>query len=324
MITTASSLNTYTQCPRRYEYTYIKERIPNEDPAALLVGSAVHIGCESFWLKDTYARAWERIATYMRESDFWTTDRGRIETAKIRAYVSGYYRNREHMLSTYEVVAVEREWEKTVGGVQFAGKIDLVLRDTKGRLILVDHKTSASSDVDKPGSSFWRQLNYDTQMILYREALSEIAESSAPPVLVYDVIRKTKSKPSQKKKIAKRKAETVLEYEFRKEKNTETIKEYISRIHTTYQRDDTRYIWREIPITKDEASQKVDEIVQIARMMGQKHIAYPRFQNSCISRWGPCPYFDVCCGMDSLESSKFKDKQAHSELNQGEKNGKQV
>lgn len=323
MLITASSLNTYTQCPRRYEYSYIKEKIPSAPQAALLVGTAVHIGIEAFWNKKDIVGSLADVWEFFKESDFWDSDAGQLEKMKVRAYITGYYANRKDQLSQHEVVAVEHEWTKTIDGMKFAGKIDLVLRDKRGRLILVDHKTSGSSDVDNPGSAFWRGLSYDTQMVLYREALSEIAESNGAPTLLYDVVRKTKSKPAQRKRIAKKKSETTFEYEARKLANTETGKEYGAKILNTYTTDETRYIWREIPITQDEATNKTEEILHIGKQMSKEHAVYPRFQNSCISRWGACPYFDVCCGTDSLESGSFKSRPAHVELpNQGEKNGK--
>tara|TARA_R110000823_G_scaffold28752_3_gene83933 strand:- start:830 stop:1798 length:969 start_codon:yes stop_codon:yes gene_type:complete len=322
MLITASSLNTYTQCPRRYEYSYIKEKIPASPQAALLVGTAVHIGIEAFWNSLDVHTSLHNVWEFFKESDFWTSDTGRLEALKVKAYITGYYAHRSAMLSEYEVVAVEHEWTKVIDGISFAGKVDLVLRDKKGRLVLVDHKTSGSSDVENPGSSFWRGLSYDTQMILYREALSEIAESKGTPTLVYDVVRKTKSKPAQRKRIAKKKSETKFEYDARKIANTETDIEYGAKILRTYAEDDTRYIWREIPVTQDEAINKTEEILYIGKQMSND-VMYPRFQNSCVSRWGACPYFDVCCGTDSLESSSFKSRPAHVELpNQGEKNGK--
>ena len=261
----------------------------------MLVGTAVHIGIEAFWNSLDVHTSLHNVWEFFKESDFWTSDTGRLEALKVKAYITGYYAHRSAMLSEYEVVAVEHEWTKVIDGISFAGKVDLVLRDKKGRLVLVDHKTSGSSDVENPGSSFWRGLSYDTQMILYREALSEIAESKGTPTLVYDVVRKTKSKPAQRKRIAKKKSETKFEYDARKIANTETDIEYGAKILRTYAEDDTRYIWREIPVTQDEAINKTEEILYIGKQMSND-VMYPRFQNSCVSRWGACPYFDVCCG----------------------------
>jgi len=322
MIVTASSLNTYTTCPRKYQHSYIDERVPATTQVPLLTGTAVHLGAEAFWNNKPLPKAIEDVRSFQREDDWWQTEAGRLEGMRVDAYVIGYYQHRTHIRDHYSVVAVEHEWEKVIDGIQFAGKIDLILRDKNGRLILVDHKTSGSTDVEKPGSSFWAGLCFDTQMILYREALSEVAESKGAPLLVYDVIRKTKSKPAQKKKIAKRKSETALEYGVRKEQNQETAREYGHRIHQEYVTNADRFIWREIPLTQDEAASKTTEIVQIARSMTAEHTVYPRFQNSCVARYGPCPYFSVCCGTESINGMSFKSKPAHSELpNQGEKNG---
>mgnify|MGYP003646898389 CR=1 FL=1 len=322
---TASSVNAYTTCPRKFKYSYVDEQVPVAPQVPLLTGTAVHIGIEAFWNKKEFGYAINDIREFQDENEFWQTDKGRLENLRVLAYLTGYYSHRRLIRADHEVVAVEHEWKKVIDGIEFAGKIDLVLRDKNGRLVLVDHKTSASTDVENPGSSFWAGLCFDTQMILYREALSEIAESNGAPVLVYDVVRKTKSKPAQKKKIAKRKVETPLEYAVRKEQNTETVSEYGRRILREYGENEERFIWREIPITQDEATNKTIEILQIAKTMSAEHAVYPRFQNSCVSRYGPCPYFNVCCGTDSITGMNFKRKPAHSELlNQGEKNGKSV
>ena len=324
MLVTASSVNAYTTCPRKFKYSYIDERVSAAPQAPLIVGTAVHLGLEAFWNNKPLSAALSDVEKFMLDDDFSHTEAGRLELIKTNAYVTGYYKHREFTRAMHEVVAVEHEWTKTIDGIEFAGKIDLILRTKRGQLILVDHKTSGSTDVEKPHSSFWASLCYDTQMILYREALSEIAESKGPPSLIYDVVRKTKSKPSQKKKIAKRKVETALEYGIRKEQNQETLAEYKARISREYITNSERYIWREIPITEDEATNKTMEIVQIAKALTAEHVVYPRFQNSCVARYGTCSYFSVCCGTESLDGIGFKDKPAHSELTQGEKNGKSV
>lgn len=324
MFITASSMNTYAQCARKYEYSYIKEKRPSKPQAALLTGTAVHLGLESWWNKQDFVQAMDAIKKFQTESPFWSTDAGCIEAARVRAYVAGYYRHRSGFHDRYDVVGVEQEFKFTLEGVEFRGKIDLLLRDRDGRTHIVDHKTSGSRDLDDPGSPFWSKLQFDTQMVLYRLAAEEIVGSSGTPTLVYDVVRKTKSKPAQRKRISKKKSETEFQYEARKLDNTETTHEYQNRIRQTYQEDGSRYIWRVIPLPSHQFEEKREEIIQVAGQMSEPHMLYPRNQNSCITLYGQCPFFSVCCGAETLDSPSFENKPAHSELNQGKDNGPKI
>mgnify|MGYP003115004472 FL=1 len=324
-IVTASSLNTYSKCPRRYQYRYLEEFEPTAPQDALLVGTAVHIGIERFWLGDESSEVFRHVEEFYRETpSFWSGPRGEIERAKVDAYLYGYIRERASMVKDYEVLGVEEEWRETLHvqpmdlHSQRAGKFDLVIRrKSDGEVFVVDHKTSGSRDIEDPMSVFWSKLTFDTQVVMYLDAAQRKYNLSRRPRFIYDVIRKTKSKPSMTKRVSKRKTETKFQFEARKASVTETLAQYKARVLKEYTSDPSRFIWREILITHDEVERRQDELFILEKQIQNAPLQYdlPRNPNACVSAWGSCPYFPVCAGQDDLSTSDaYRYKPAHSEL----------
>ena len=324
-IVTASSLNTYSKCPRRYQYRYLEEFEPTAPQDALLVGTAVHIGIERFWLGDESSEVFRHVEEFYRETpSFWSGPRGEIERAKVDAYLYGYIHERASMVKDYEVLGVEEEWRETLHvqpmdlHSQRAGKFDLVIRrKSDGEVFVVDHKTSGSRDIEDPMSVFWSKLTFDTQVVMYLDAAQRKYNLSRRPRFIYDVIRKTKSKPSMTKRVSKRKTETKFQFEARKASVTETLAQYKARVLKEYTSDSSRFIWREILITHDEVERRQDELFILEKQIQNAPLQYdlPRNPNACMSAWGSCPYFPVCAGQDDLSTSDaYRYKPAHSEL----------
>jgi len=324
-IVTASSLNTYSKCPRRYQYRYLEEFEPTAPQDALLIGTAVHIGIEKFWQDKPAEEVFAAIDEYYKESPrFWQSDKGALEKAKITAYMYGYIKARASMLSLYEVLGVEEEWRETLHVQPMdlhsnrAGKFDLVLRrKSDGEVFVVDHKTSAARDIEDPMAVFWAKLTFDTQIVMYLDAAQRKYSLNRRPRFIYDVIRKTKSKPSMTKRVSKRKTETKFQFEARKASVTETLVQYRARVLKEYTTDPTRFMWREILITHDEVERRQDELFLLEKQMQEAPLQYdlPRNPNACMSAWGSCPYFPVCAGQDDLSTSDaYRYKPAHSEL----------
>ena len=288
-IVTASSLNTYSSCPRKYQYKYMEEFESTLPQDALLIGSAVHIGIEQFWLGKTAAEMFESVEEYYRETPgFWGSEKGAVEKIKITAYLYGYIKERAEMLPLYEVLGGEEKW-----------------------------KTSAARDIEDPMSVFWAKLTFDTQVVMYLDAAQRKYGLKHRPRFIYDVIRKTKSKPSMTKRASRKKAETKFQFEARKASLTETLPQFKARVMKEYTTDPSRFMWREILITHDEVERRQDELFILEKQIQAAPLQYdlPRNPNSCLSAWGACPFFPVCAGQDDLSSSdRFRYKPAHSEL----------
>tara|TARA_R110002020_G_scaffold473082_1_gene701858 strand:+ start:367 stop:1356 length:990 start_codon:yes stop_codon:yes gene_type:complete len=324
-IVTASSLNTYSSCPRKYQYKYMEEFESTLPQDALLIGSAVHIGIEHFWLGKTAAEMFEAVDNYYRETpNFWNSDKGEVEKVKITAYLYGYIKERAEMLPLYEVLGVEEKWSETLHVQTMdmtsnrAGKFDLVLRrKSDGEVFVVDHKTSAARDIEDPMSVFWGKLTFDTQVVMYLDGAQRKYGLDRRPRFVYDVIRKTKSKPSMTKRASRKKTETKFQFEARKAALTETLPQFRARMMKEYTTDPSRFMWREILITHDEVERRQDELFLLEKQIQSAPLQYdlPRNPNSCLSAWGACPFFPVCAGQDDLSTSdQYRYKPAHSEL----------
>ena len=325
IISTASSLNTYSKCPRRFQYRYLEEFEPTAPQDALLIGTAVHIGIENFWLGKTADEVFAAIEAYYKETPrYWQSDRGEIERARIVAYMYGDIKERSPILKDYEVLGVEAEWRETLHVQTMdlhsnrAGKFDLVVsRKSDGEVFVVDHKTSGSKDIENVASVFWSKLTFDTQIVMYLDAAQRKYRLSRRPRFIYDVIRKTKTKPSMTKRVSKRKTETKFQFEARKASVTETLPQYKARVLKEYTTDPTRFMWREILITHDEIERRQDELFLLEKQIQEAPLQYdlPRNPNACMSAWGSCPYFPVCAGQDDLSTSDaYRYKPAHSEL----------
>ena len=329
MIHTASSINAWLRCNRYHEFAYRLTYRPTQFSKALEVGTAAHVGINEFWRKGNAACAVAALDEHIKSTEFFASESGEIEAVKVRAYVGGYCHRWAESYNLFDVIAVEHEWEWAaddgLGPVQFAGKMDLILRRKKdGKLIIWDHKTSGVEDAKMFGSPWWSRLVMDTQVTLYREAASFIFDEleGKLPEFWYDVVITSSAKgPKQKKTIRKKKDESELQFSARKLANRESMTEFSRRMREMYRAEEERFIRRNIAIAHLEHDEKMGEILRIARNIEQPSqvlgVEFPRIRNTqaCMTRYGTCEFFEVCTGFDSLDSPAFAKKEsAHSEL----------
>ena len=92
-----------------------------------------------------------------------------------------------------EVVAAEKDFRvKLPGGWQYVGKIDLLLRDDQG-LVLVEHKTRSAADIRQPWDPYYLKLSFDSQLTGYHAAQWSTGEKIRKTI--YDVVKKITTKP---------------------------------------------------------------------------------------------------------------------------------
>ena len=94
LITTSSSTDTWAKCQALYDFRYNKLLQEKRPGKALLIGSAFHVGCESFWRGEPYGIAWAKVQDSLT-NDWWLTDTGKLEMRKLASYLKGYYRRWE-------------------------------------------------------------------------------------------------------------------------------------------------------------------------------------------------------------------------------------
>ena len=129
-LVTYSLLDKYRACPRKCYLRYHEGLVPLERPTHMEDGTAVHSLLE--WRYGT------------GETFDWSAwpDKGEMLQALMTGYTNKVY---VQDLVDYEVLAVEKEFRHTLSGVEYGGKIDLLLvSKIDGRLYVCDHKYSGS------------------------------------------------------------------------------------------------------------------------------------------------------------------------------------
>ncbi|MBN1356902.1 PD-(D/E)XK nuclease family protein [bacterium] len=153
-----SQINTYMLCPLRYYFQYVAALQPEFTPAALSFGSSIHEALAYFYrgLRD-FRKRYSRDAVCEAFRTDWLA---RNDCDEIRFDADD---NRESildkgisMLKVFydsvqpgEVLAVEAPFCLKNGNgtkplpLPIVGSIDLIERDSEGRIVAVDHKTAS-------------------------------------------------------------------------------------------------------------------------------------------------------------------------------------
>jgi len=247
---------------------------------------------------------------------------------KAEAYTRGYieWADKEGdgssaMSDDYVVICIEQEWTAVINDVRFTGIFDMVryIPETQTYQIF-ELKTTSRKEALDVSSSYWRDLTYSNQPIVYAVALETMLDDENHPIqnmipddaprnlwnqaeleFVYHIINTTKSKPGQKKTVRKRKSETEEEFAARKEENQETLDEWAEKVVEQYKSDMTKYFEHKFILLPWEIERKWDEIIDIIYMTNSsKH--FPRNTGSC-GDFGGCAFRKVCSGDEKLETS---------------------
>ena len=316
-IATASAISTFMTCPKKYDFSYNECIAPSGTVAAFATGGVVHRGLESYWERKGTKEIFADMAAYRLENDrqFWQSADGDIEAARTNAYVSGYINKwKGEDFQKYEVIDVEKEFLFGTEDfpMQFAGKMDVVLRrKSDGQLIIMDHKTASSgSGAAEPGSPYWQKLVMDNQIATYLFAARQVY--GEPAAFAYDVLIKTSAGPKGSK-ARQKKDESRHEFLQRKSSGMEPVEAFAARLKEEHSFATEKYIRKEVVVTDDELKQKLVEFRSVMPRMLEPE--YLRNSTNCVRGSIVCPYLGLCTGEDSRDSMAFKRKmKAHTEL----------
>lgn len=139
-----SRWETLERCPRSYELRYVK-RVDSGNPMnnAAQIGIATHRGLAEYYSLMKEHRSPKHINAMIDAGpeDVFV----KAEAKRLCAAYIAYWEERE----SFTVVDVERavgvELKHKGRVVNFTMRLDLVIRDNSGKLILVDHKTTAAN-----------------------------------------------------------------------------------------------------------------------------------------------------------------------------------
>lgn len=151
-----SQIDTFHQCPRKWTFRYVDGLVFESANIHLDYGSAVHKGLEIGFnqLKDDKVLEVEELlqSTMLLSRDYAYGDKDKtlkelaIEDIERLIHFQGFYEN----IKGKEIIGVEDEFNLTIPAmfsgeeveITIKGFIDLIYKDTDGKLVVVDHKTS--------------------------------------------------------------------------------------------------------------------------------------------------------------------------------------
>lgn len=236
-----------------------------------------------------------------------------FDLVKAEVLLQGYHLRWQN--ESYEVLEVEAQFETPLINPEtgsasrtwmLAGKIDAIVRCVKtGRILIIEHKTS-SEDI-RPGSPYWRRLQLDGQVSVYFDGSASLGFNAH--ACLYDVIGKPGQKPLKATPVEERKYTKPTKTEpsrlyANQRAEDETPEEYRARLIEAIAADPAGYYQRcEVVRLENELEEarydiwQTAQAVQRARLIGKA----PRNPDHC-QRFGRlCGFFDVCCGVASLE-----------------------
>lgn len=325
-IITASRLSTFRLCQRKEQIRYrLGYRPVTEEAEALRFGTLVHVGLESWWKTRKEVTLFSQPFLAMEEhARLNNIDAFTLEKAKI--LLAGYdARWLDDKLTT---LAVEDEFfmpfrpsgkMRNAQNIRLAGKMDVVVKNERGEIFVVEHKTTSSNI--GTGEFYFERLRLDGQISMYMKAASK--KYGYVTGVIYDVIKKIKleplkATPEDKRQYLKSDPEKLYAGQ---RLDDETPSEYRDRIGREVAGNPDKYFQRSTVVRfEDDMAEFSAELEKYVSMMklsrkDKDHI-FPRNPDGCMSYGKVCDYFGVCSGSESLaDEMKFKKHEnVHTEL----------
>ncbi len=181
----ASSLNAFLTCKRRFYYHYIKrfkESPKDENNSA--VGSLLHELLKEAYEKDKNPYALEERLIQLLETRENITPKERLDTLvalkKIQAF---YLKEKERFNAKIKILDLEKSFETIIQGVIFKGRIDRIDKTADNEMILLDYKFKRGglSPIEIA------QISTDYQMAVYAFALKNLGYKGPIKAFFYDL-----------------------------------------------------------------------------------------------------------------------------------------
>ncbi|MCQ2633445.1 ATP-dependent deoxyribonuclease AddB [Helicobacter pylori] len=183
----ASSLNAFLTCKRRFYYHYMKrfkESPKDENNSA--VGSLLHELLKEAYEKDKNPHALEERLIWLLETRKNITPKERLDTLialkKIQAF---YLKEKERFKAKIKILDLEKSFETTIQGVIFKGRIDRIDKTADNEIILLDYKFK--SDLKLDNMSKTQRVSTDYQMAIYAFALKSLGYKGPIKAFFYDL-----------------------------------------------------------------------------------------------------------------------------------------
>ncbi|MGN8473869.1 ATP-dependent deoxyribonuclease AddB [Helicobacter pylori] len=193
----ASSLNAFLTCKRRFYYHYMKcfkESPKDENNSA--VGSLLHELLKEAYEKDKNPHALEERLIQLLETRENITPKERLDTLialkKIQAF---YLKEKERFKAKIKILDLEKSFETTIQGVAFKGRIDRIDKTADNEVILLDYKFKNDLKLDNMNKTQREglspieiaQISTDYQMAIYAFALKNLGYKGPIKAFFYDL-----------------------------------------------------------------------------------------------------------------------------------------
>ncbi|WP_120910386.1 ATP-dependent deoxyribonuclease AddB [Helicobacter pylori] len=193
----ASSLNAFLTCKRRFYYHYMKrfkESPKDENNSA--VGSLLHELLKEAYEKDKNPYSLEERLIWLLETRENITPKERLDTLvalkKIQAF---YLKEKERFNAKIKILDLEKSFETIIQGVVFKGRIDRIDKTADNEIILLDYKFKNDLKLDNMSKTQREglspieiaQISTDYQMAIYAFALKNLGYKEPIKAFFYDL-----------------------------------------------------------------------------------------------------------------------------------------
>ncbi|WQW13912.1 ATP-dependent deoxyribonuclease AddB [Helicobacter pylori] len=193
----ASSLNAFLTCKRRFYYHYMKrfkESPKDENNSA--VGSLLHELLKEAYEKDKNPYALEERLIWLLETRENITPKERLDTLVALKKIQAFYKKeKERFKAKIKILDLEKSFETIIQGVIFKGRIDRIDKTADNEIILLDYKFKSDLKLDNMSKKQRgdlspieiAQISTDYQMAIYAHALKNLGYKDPIKAFFYDL-----------------------------------------------------------------------------------------------------------------------------------------
>lgn len=193
----ASSLNAFLTCKRRFYYHYMKRfKESPKDENNSTVGSLLHELLKEAYEKDKNPYSLEERLIWLLKTRENITPKERLDTLvalkKIQAF---YLKEKERFNTKIKILDLEKSFETAIQGVIFKGRIDRIDKTADNEIILLDYKFKNDLKLDNMSKTQRgglspieiAQISTDYQMAIYAFALKNLGYKEPIKAFFYDL-----------------------------------------------------------------------------------------------------------------------------------------
>ncbi|PUD27325.1 exonuclease [Helicobacter pylori] len=193
----ASSLNAFLTCKRRFYYHYMKRfKESPKDESNSTVGSLLHELLKEAYEKDKNPYALEERLIQLLETRENITPKERLDTLIVLKKIQAFYlKEEERFKAKIKILDLEKGFETIIQGVIFKGRIDRIDKTADNEIILLDYKFKSDLRLDNMSKTQRgglnpieiAQISTDYQMAVYAFALKNLGYKGPIKAFFYDL-----------------------------------------------------------------------------------------------------------------------------------------